>query len=243
MGKTFGFPFRRNLDFTGAYNVRFGKGALPVLESMLFGGPGLTAVLLSAAGATASGSSVTTASITATAGRKAYLALATNRASNTAPTLSVTGAGQTWTLVGSQVSINATYYYELFEADVTSGGSGALTISGTANADEVAWVIFDIAPAAGTTISLSAQDNSSVQTATSAPSDTVTAPGTGNYLLTFLAKGNDPNHSGLTATARAGWSTIGQHRRGARSSMCNCRQRAQPTRRPAPPCRRRARIS
>ncbi|MFA9232006.1 MAG: hypothetical protein ACEQSU_14880 [Microgenomates group bacterium] len=178
----------------------------------------LAASLLTAAGATATGSgSVATASITATAGRKAYLALTTNRASNTAPTLSVTGAGQTWALVGSQVTINATYYYELFEATVTTGGSGALTISGTGLDDELAWVVFDILPQAGTTISLSGQDNSSVQTGTSTPSDGIASAGAGNYSLTLLSKGNDPNHSGLTATARSGWSTIGQHSRSTAS--------------------------
>lgn len=35
--KSVGFPFNRPINFTGTYNLRSGKSALPILESQLFG--------------------------------------------------------------------------------------------------------------------------------------------------------------------------------------------------------------
>ncbi len=179
------------------------------------GTPGLTANVLDQSGATASGASVLTPSISVTAGRKAYIAIAGNRNTAASP-LTITGAGQTWAQVGSQVGFtaNTNYHVDLFEAVVTTGGTGQLTIVTSQSGEVFAWVIFELIPEAGTVISIGGQDNSTEQTSTTAPSDAVSAPGTGNYLLSLCAKGNDGNnYSGLVGTPRASWLTIGQHSR------------------------------
>ena len=158
-----------------------------------------------------SGTSATTASVTAVADRLYLVGVQVDNASGSPGTISVSGAGLTWEEIATttfDTIASATARVSLFRA--VGVGSGVLTLSSTSNEDFFIWGVYRLANVALGSNGADAIVQSATNRTNSAASLTVTlaaldAEGT-NAVLVFGGAANVP-----TFTPEASWTELTDH--------------------------------
>jgi hypothetical protein len=156
---------------------------------------------------------LTTASITVTAGRPVLIAISAEYVSgfdNPPLSLTISGAGQTWTeLAKTQIDAGDPEWghCHLWTSDAASGGSGALTITFPEGVDDYAYSIIEIEPSAGAEAAIGTADISAGGGTATSISDTISAVGASDYQIAYTGVRAD----GTTqVTPRSGWTDVSE---------------------------------